>query len=102
MMKPLAAALLSAGLLLAGAAQAQSASDLPPNPSFVDTPMSSTYPHFALRKLQDDRAALTREALRLRKADGGTLSGEHLAYLRAKADKLNRQQQMLSTVGGPF
>ena len=42
-------------------------------------------------ELHDKLLALREEGLKLRQADGGTLSTEHRVYLQAKLDALNAQ-----------
>jgi hypothetical protein len=42
-------------------------------------------------ELHDKLLALRDEGLKLREADGGTLTTEHRAYLQAKLDALNAQ-----------
>ena len=44
-------------------------------------------------ELRGKLLALRDEGLKLREADGGTLTAEHRAYLQAKLDALNAQAQ---------
>ena len=94
-------AVLALAVLCGTAASALAASAVHPALRLQPTPYSAAARlqlgtrYDAYERIQTELLGLREEGLKLREADGGTLTGDHRAYLQAKFDAILAEQKRL-------
>ena len=91
----------SLAVAVCATAHAMAASAVHPNLRLQPTPYSGAARlqlgtrYDAYERIQTELLGLRQEGLKLREADGGTLTGDHRAYLQAKFDVILAEQKRL-------